>query len=366
MARVGRGGRPDSGVIRVGADADPNRTTVEDLRVTVSESAHVLAIDIGGTKLAAGVVDAGARVLASDRAPSQRPGDDAEAIWDRLHRLCEQVLDAAGRPTLLGVGVGCGGPMIWPEGRVSPLNMPAWRDFPLRERLRRAYPGLPVRVHNDAIAVVVAEHWKGAGAGTADMMGMVVSTGVGGGLVQGGQLVNGATGNAGHVGHIIVEPEGGPPCGCGGSGCVEAIARGPGLVAWAREQGWRPDDPEPTGRELAEDARAGDKIALAAFDRAGRALGIGIASAVALCDVRKVVIGGGVAQAGPLLFEPLERHVRQRLRIPFGREVEVGPASLGPEVGLVGAAAFILAADRYWTNADGQADGNADGEGEQS
>lgn len=322
----------------------------------MSRTAPVLAIDIGGTKLAAGVVDADGRVLAADRAPSQRPGDDAESIWSRLHKLCEGVLDAAGRPRLRGVGVGCGGPMQWPQALVSPLNMTAWRDFPLRERLRQAYPDLPVRVHNDAIAVVVAEHWKGAGSGTMDMMGMVVSTGVGGGLVQGGHLVDGATGNAGHVGHIIVEPEGGPPCGCGGRGCVEAIARGPGLVAWAQEQGWRTTEAGVTGRELAADARAGDAVARSAFERAGRALGIGIASAVALCDVQRVVIGGGLAQTGELLFEPLERHLRQRLRIPFGRDVEVGPASLGPEVGLVGAAAFILAEDRYWSKANSEGD----------
>lgn len=322
----------------------------------MSRTAPVLAIDIGGTKLAAGVVDSDGSVLTADRALSQQPGDDAESIWNRLHRLCESALDAAGRPDIRGIGVGCGGPMEWPQALVSPLNMTAWRGFPLRDRLRQAYPGLPVRVHNDAIAVVVAEHWKGAGSGTTDMMGMVVSTGVGGGLVQGGHLVDGATGNAGHVGHIIVEPEDGPPCGCGGRGCVEAIARGPGLVAWAQEQGWRTNEAGITGRELAADAGAGDVIARSAFERAGRALGIGIASAVALCDVRRVVIGGGLAQAGALLFEPLERHLRQRLRIPFGRDVEVGPASLGPDVGLVGAAAFILAADRYWSKVDEEGD----------
>lgn len=313
-----------------------------------SGTAPVLAVDIGGTKLAAGVVDPDGQVLVADRAPSQRPGDDAEAIWERLHKLCESVLDAAGRPSICGVGVGCGGPMLWPEAHVSPLNMPAWRGFPLRDRLRQAYPELPVRVHNDAIAVVVAEHWLGAGSGTANMMGMVVSTGVGGGLIQGGHLVDGATGNAGHVGHIIVDSEGGPECGCGGRGCLEAIARGPGLVAWAQEQGWRPDGANLTGRELAADAQAGDDIARAAFERAGRALGIGIASAVALCDVERVIVGGGIAQTGLLLFDPLDRHLRERLRIPFAQDVWVGPASLGSEVGLVGAAAFILAEDRYW------------------
>ncbi|HEY6738870.1 MAG TPA: ROK family protein, partial [Actinopolymorphaceae bacterium] len=219
-------------------------------------SAIVLAIDIGGTKMAVGLVDADGKVLVADRTPTtESPTDDADAIWQRLHALCERILAEAGNRPLVGVGVGCGGPMRWPEGAVSPLNLLPWRDFPLRERLRQAYPGLPVRVHNDAIAVVVAEHWRGAGRDVPNMLGMVVSTGVGGGLILGDRLIDGASGNAGHVGHIVVDPDG-PPCGCGGRGCVEAIARGPGLARWAREQGWRRDDVAATARELADDARA--------------------------------------------------------------------------------------------------------------
>jgi glucokinase len=265
-----------------------------------------------------------------------------------LHELCERVLERAGNPPLQGVGVGCGGPMTWPDGAVSPLNMTAWRGFPLRSRLRAEYPGMPIRVHNDAIAVVVAEHWKGAGRGVANMLGMVVSTGVGGGLVLGGRLIDGATGNAGHVGHIVVDPDG-PPCGCGGHGCVEAIARGPALADWARAQGWRSSDPSATARELADDARAGDKVAVAAFERAGRAVGMGIASAVATCDVTRIVVGGGISQVGPLLFDPLEHAFREYARMDFTKGATVGPASLDQNAGIVGAAAFILAGDRYWS-----------------
>jgi glucokinase len=309
----------------------------------------VLAIDIGGTKIAVGVIDSDGIVITSDRGPTlASPDDDAEAIWDRLHELCERVLERAGGPALQGVGVGCGGPMTWPHGAVSPLNMPAWRGFPLRSRLRKAYPGLPVRVHNDAIAVVVAEHWKGAGRGVPNMLGMVVSTGVGGGLVLGGRLIDGATGNAGHVGHIVVDPDG-PLCGCGGHGCVEAIARGPALAEWAHAQGWRANDPAATARELADDARAGDKLAVAAFERAGRAVGMGIASAVATCDVSRIVVGGGISQVGPLLFDPLEDAFREYARMDFTKGATVGAASLDQNAGIVGAAAFILAGDRYWS-----------------
>jgi glucokinase len=254
------------------------------------------------------------------------------------------VIDRLPAERLTGVGVGCGGPMSWPSGEVSPLNIPAWRGFPLRERLAERYPDVPVRLHNDAVAVAVGEHWRGAGRGRDDMLGMVVSTGVGGGLILGGRLVDGSSGNAGHIGHVIVDPEG-PACACGGRGCLEAVARGPGLAAWAREQGW----PGETGRQLAQDAARGHPLAVRAMNRAGWALGVAIASATHLCDLEVVAIGGGLSQAGPLLFRPLEDTLRAHARMDFARRVRVVPAALGQMAGIVGAAAFIAAADRYWT-----------------
>ncbi|GAB1821219.1 ROK family protein [Herbidospora sp. RD11066] len=327
----------------------------------------VLAIDIGGTKCAVALTDASGNILTSSVAPTP-PDDDAETQWRALLALIDSV---AGSEPVDGVGVGCGGPMTWPDGVVAPLNMPGWRaGFPVVARLRERFPGVPVRIHNDAIALAVAEHWKGAGQGVSNMIGMVVSTGVGGGLILNGRLINGGTGNAGHIGHIVVDPSG-PPCGCGGNGCLEAIARGPGLAAWAVDQGWVPGtpvagpvDPElsdreaaalyrenatATGRQLALDAAAGDQIAVAAMNRAGWALGLAIASATHLCDVDLVTIGGGLSQAGPLLFEPLEETLRAHARMGFSSRVRVVPAALGQEAGLIGAAALILGGDRYWS-----------------
>lgn len=313
-----------------------------------SAASTALAIDIGGTKLAAGLVDPGGRLAGYAR--MQTPpsaGLDAEGLWKTLEALLAKVLADAGNPLLTGIGVGCGGPMTWPAAEVSPLNIPVWRGFPLRERLRELHPGLPVRVHNDAVCVAVGEHWRGAGRGCDNVLGMVVSTGVGGGLVLGGRLIDGASGNAGHIGHVIVDPEG-PECVCGGRGCLEAIARGPGLVAWAQQQGWRPDS-QVTGVDLADDARRGHPIARAAMDRAGRALGIAIASATHLCDLEVVAVGGGMSQAGPLLFDPLGEAFRRHARMEFAREVRVVPAALGQTAGLIGAAALIFAGDRYWS-----------------
>jgi len=237
--------------------------------------------------------------------------------------------------------------MEWPAGKVSPLNIPAWQAFPLRDRLRERFAGLPVRLHNDAICFAVGEHWRGAGRGRTTMLGIVVSTGVGGGLVLDGKLINGATGNAGHIGHVVVDPDG-PPCVCGGRGCVEAIARGPALAAWAQAEGWRPGQPEVTAKDLAGDAAQGHPIGLTAMRRAGRALGIAIASATHLCDLEVVAVGGGLSQAGSLLFEPLEEALRAHVGLDFARAVAVVPAALGQSAGLVGAAALLFAADRYW------------------
>lgn len=308
----------------------------------------VLAIDIGGTKLAVGVVDEEGRVLESRRAPNPNPPTgDGEALLQSLLALIAEL--RTDRSAFLGIGVGCGGPMRWPSGEVSPLNIPSWRDFPLRARLAEEF-GLPVRIHNDAICVAVAEHWRGAGAGVDNVLGMVVSTGVGGGLILGGRLIDGASGNAGHIGHMIVHEQE-PVCACGAIGCLEAIASGPNLSAWAHRQGWRPGFPrdQRTGHDLVEDARRGDATALGAMRRAGRALGIGIASATTLCDLEVVAIGGGLSQAGPLLFDPLEASLRERVGLEFARAVRVVPASFGQESGLVGAAALILLPEHYWS-----------------
>jgi glucokinase len=311
--------------------------------------APALAIDIGGTKFAAGLVTPGGRVTSWERTATPHELD-AEQLWRTLDALVSRVLDEAHVTSvsgLAGVGCGCGGPMEWPAGKVSPLNIPAWRAFPLRERLSERFAGLPVRLHNDAICLAVGEHWRGAGRGRRNLLGIVVSTGVGGGLVLDGRLINGATGNAGHIGHVVADPDG-PPCVCGGQGCVEAIARGPALAAWAQAEGWRPGQPQDTAKDLADDAAQGHPVGLAAMRRAGRALGIAIASATHLCDLEVATVGGGLAQAGSLLFDPLEDALRTHVGLDYARDVRVVPATLGQSAGLVGAAALLFAADRYW------------------
>jgi glucokinase len=315
----------------------------------VAAGKPALTIDIGGTKIAVGVVEPGGRLVTAARTPTPR-NVDGENLWRTIESLAVAVLAEAGvrgAGTLAGVGCGCAGPIDWPEGRVSPLNIPAWRGFPLRARLGKRFPGVPVRLHNDAVCMAAGEHWRGAGRGTSDMLGVVISTGIGGGLVLDGRLISGATGNAGHVGHVVVEPDG-PACACGGNGCVEAIASGPALVSWAQGRGWRSGRKDVSAKDLADDAGRGHQTAQAAMRRGGGALGVAIASVTNLCDLEVVAIGGGLAQAGPLILNPLEEAVRRHARLGYARNVRVVPGSLGQDAGLVGAAALIFGGDRYW------------------
>jgi glucokinase len=309
-------------------------------------SDSVLALDIGGTKLAAAMIDPVGGVHRRRQVPTAPAATgQGEQLWSTLMSLVEEVCDGEA-PS--GIGVGCGGPLHWPQGVVSPLNLPAWREFPLRARLREQFPGLVVRLANDAIAMAVGEHWCGAGQAARGFLGIVVSTGVGGGLVIDGRVLEGMTGNAGHIGHVVVDPAG-PRCACGGRGCLEAVARGPAVVQWAIDQGWAPAaDLAADGRSLVAAAHAGDAVAIAAFERAGTALGIAIASATHLLELDVVAVGGGLANAGDLLLGPARTAFDTHARLEFAARCRIAPAGLGADAGLVGAAALVGCGDRYW------------------
>ncbi len=320
----------------------------QNQRMTADSSRRALAVDIGGTKFAAAVVTGDGDVLVSRRVDTPR-GTDPELLFVALQTAIDSTLQAAG--LALGsdelapaIGVGTAAPLDLTSGTVSPVNIPGWRLFPLRDRLSECY-GVPVGMIGDAVAVAVAEHWKGAAGGHRNVLGMVVSTGVGGGLILNGRAITGSTGNAGHIGHISVDPAG-PDCVCGGKGCLEAISSGTSLAAWASAHGFTGGDG--TAQAVADAAARGEAVALQAFRRSGEALGLAIAGAVTLLDLDLVVIGGGVAAAGPLLFEPLERSYSRYAALGFAAKPRVVPAQLGSAAGLVGAAAVVLAPEAYW------------------
>jgi len=293
-----------------------------------------LCLDIGGTKIAAGLADPDGALVHTAIRPTPA-GVGAEDVWAAVAATIADALRAADGP-VAAVGIGSAGPVDQHSGSVNPVNIPSWDGFPLRDRVAAAVPGVPVRLGGDGVCMALGEHWRGAGRGARFLLGMVVSTGVGGGLVLDGVPYTGRTGNAGHVGHMVVEQDG-LPCACGGRGCVETVAAGPWLVRWARANGWAAP-PAAGARELAAAASAGDSVAQRAFRRGATALGAMIASVGAVCDLDLVVIGGGVANAGPLLFDPLRAALAEYAKLDFLAGLRVVPAELGGEAGLVGAA----------------------------
>ncbi|MGW3343042.1 ROK family protein [Nonomuraea rubra] len=316
----------------------------------------VLAIDIGGTKLAAALVDDAGSILRSATRPTPR-----KEVMSALAALVAEVMD--GGPPPQAAGIGCAGPVDLASGTVSPVNMPSWRGFPLREEVQKLTT-LPTVLAGDAQCFALGEHWLGAGRGCTSLLGIVVSTGIGGGLVIDGVPLLGPTGNAGHVGHMSIDPNG-ERCECGGRGCVERYSSGPNMARWALEHGWSPgaashaggsartelppqsdhggaaghlEEAQADARTLARDAAAGDPVAAAAFQRSARALAGMIASTAAAVELTAVVIGGGVSAAGEVLFNPLRDALDDVSGLPFVRAVQVKQSTLGVRASLAGAA----------------------------
>jgi glucokinase len=279
-----------------------------------------LSIDIGGSKIAVGLVTRNGELI--DRTQFVvNAQDSSEELFDDLSRAVDaQLLRAVDhhgvRPSV--VGVGSAGPITANVETISPLNIPQWRGFELRQRLE-TLTGLPVFGDGDAKALALAEGWLGAARGVDDFMAMVVSTGVGGGIVLNGQLLDGETGNAGHIGHVIVEPNG-RRCTCGGRGCLEAEASGPAIEAI-------------TGRSPTQPTYE-------IMVRTGRLVGRGVASACNLLDLKLVVVGGSVALGfGATFFNAAQRTLDELCTIEFSRKARIVPTRLSDEGPLIGASA---------------------------
>ena len=280
-----------------------------------------LSIDIGGTKFAIGLVNrAGELVDRTVVLIDHRDSDEElfEELAVAVRAQMTRALEHHGSLPLV-VGVGCAGPITWNVATVSPLNLPQWREFPLRDRLSEL-TGLPVFGDGDAKALALAEGWLGAARGVDNFMAMVVSTGVGGGIVLNGQLLDGESGNAGHIGHVIVEPNG-RRCPCGGRGCLEAEASGPAIEAITG----RPPT-QPTYEIMV---------------RTGRLVGRGVASVCNLLDLKLVCVGGSVALGfGATFFNSAQRTLDELCGLEFSKNARIVPSRLADEGGLIGASAI--------------------------
>jgi glucokinase len=281
----------------------------------------VIAVDIGGTKMAAGVMTLQGELLARDHIAVDHDLA-ANGLYDTLETLVlAQITTARLSHRPVAIGVGCAGPIEPDVERASPLNIAAWRGFELRSRLMAA-TRLPVYGDNDCKALALAEGWLGAAAGRDSFLAMVVSTGVGGGVVLNGQLLDGATGNAGHIGHVIVEPNG-RRCVCGARGCLEAEASGTAIEAI-------------TGRKPTEPTYE-------IMQRSGQLVGRAVASVCNLLDLDLAVIGGSVALGfGATFFNAAQESLDELARVGYSRGARVTPARLGDRGPLVGAGALAV------------------------
>ncbi len=307
----------------------------------------ILALDYGGSKLSAALVQRGATTWADLRRLPSPPGHDAHYDQTTMLRLAHELLGDR-RPAAIGVSFG--GPVLQSQGVVIlSHHIPGWENTPLAAQLEAEF-GARAAVANDANIGALGEWRYGAGQGCASLFYVTVSTGIGGGWVLNGSIYDGADGMAGEIGHVVVNPNG-APCVCGKRGCLEAEACGPAIARAARERmasrpragarlvtlaGGRADDV--TAVHVAQAARAGDALALAVLDHAASMLGKGLGSAINLMNPERIVIGGGVIKSGERWWQ----HVRETARmhaLPQMR-VDIQPAALGDDAPLWGAVAL--------------------------
>jgi len=299
-----------------------------------SRKGYVVALDIGGTKIASGVIDPAAQIAYHDEVPTQAQEGGA-AILKRVGDAVERAIKAY--PDVKAIGISTGG-NVDASGTIiySVGFMPGWAGTPLGESIAQRF-GLPTVVENDGHAATLGEALHGAGRGYHTVLGLTVGTGVGGGLVVDGKVYAGSRGTAMMLGHIALERDG-RPCTCGLRGCLESYVSGPALIADYNAR--VPQDQQvASGQAIAEAAQQGDQHAVAAIETVGSWLGYGLGSALNLLDPSVVVIGGGVTQIGDLFLNSVRRALQQ-YAYAIVRDTPVLAATLGPQAGLIGAAAL--------------------------
>jgi len=293
----------------------------------------IAAVDIGGTKIATGLVnDLGAVLVAADM-PVNCDCGPRDATRRILNALRTQI-QATGIP-LKGIGIGCTGPVDPGTGELGEVNtLRGWRGWNPVQELAEAFH-VQVAIENDADAAALGEMRWGAGKGKRSVVYIIVGTGIGAGIVLNGEIYRGAHDSHPELGHHIVEPLG-PACTCGATGCWESLASGPALERWfARQQ---PTTEMLTAKEICSRARTGDVRAIIAVDRLGKYLGMGIANVISMLMPERIVLGGSVMQSADLFLDRIRATVQDKCRLVPAARCDVALASLGNSAGLIGAA----------------------------
>jgi len=310
-----------------------------------------IGVDLGGTNIKAGIVNEEGRILEQAGLPTMAQ-EGPDAVISRMVRLVGELRGKV-PGSLLGVGVGSPGPLDPSEGLIyTTPNMPGWDNYPMKKKLEEK-TRVPVVVENDANCAALAEYWKGAGQGSHTMILLTLGTGIGGGIVRDGRLVNGEHVAAGEVGHMVINFNG-PKCGCGNHGCLEAYTGAAGIVRRAWEVLDKPgtvsilrdmsagDRASMTPAMISAAAEKGDGEALGIIRETGRLLGIGIINLVNIFAPETVILGGGVAAAGEVLFSAVREEVKHHAMPPCNDRVRIMPAAMGNSAGVVGAASLLL------------------------
>ncbi len=288
-----------------------------------------LAIDIGATKFAAALVN-------PNREISFKKEISTSELWDGLANLFAEI-SANTDIVVRKIGIGSAGPINTQTGEISPVNISAWKSFPLVGKIQEIFPKAEIKMVGDAVALAVAEHAIGAGVGAKNMLGMVVSTGIGGGIIVEGRPLEGDFGNAGYFGHTVVgDYDGG--CNCGRIGCVEGYASGVSMVRYARNAGWLGED----FVALAESARRGEAIAIEAINFGTEHLAKAVINISQIFDLYTVVVGGGVIESGDIYWQPLKNALAtQSTSLNLVQPIKLLPAQLQRDAGLIGAAMVV-------------------------
>jgi glucokinase len=296
----------------------------------------VAGVDIGGTKIAVGIVGAGGRVEARREYPTE-PNRGPEEAFDRIIRTLRE-LAAESRKAITGIGIGCPGPLDPLTGVIGDVGtLPGWEGASPVARLSEEF-GVPVAIENDADAAVIGEAALGAGRGESALIYVTISTGIGAGIMLGGKLFRGAGGAHPEIGHHVIEASG-PRCYCGARGCWEALASGPAMAAWAAARGLSPAAGEElTAARVCELARQGNPVAVDAVDREAYYVGVGLANLITMFCPGMVLLSGGVMKSASLLMGRVGEVIRTNCTQVPHQNLRLAMAGLGGDAGLIGAA----------------------------
>ncbi len=318
---------------------------------------HYIGCDLGGTNLRAAIVDVDSGTVLAQKSIPTLAREGHEAVMQRMADLFLQIIDGAGmqKKDIGGVGIGVPGVLDLEKGETLflPNLAGTWPHVPLRDRITEL-TGLQTSLLNDVRSITNGEWRFGAGRGVDTIAVFAIGTGIGGGLVISGQLCLGIGGTAGELGHTMIDFNG-PACGCGNRGCLEAYASGPAIAAMGMKavaQGLTTCIAEMSGNDLnritpeliSKAALAGDEIAIDIYERAGFYLGIAAANMCCAIGPRRIIIAGGVAQAGDLLLDPIRRTIRDRVHVMPIEQVQVVQSALGHNAGMIGVACWAAQA----------------------